>query len=279
MAIVLITGCSSGIGLVTALRFSRKGDRVFAGVLDMSDVDELQGRAKDEKLPIEVIELDVTDDASVGRAVNHVLASAGRIDVLVNNAGVGCHGPVEDTDDDQAKEVFEINFFGVLRVARAVVPTMREQRSGTIANVSSVNGKIAPPYIGIYAASKHALEAASEALYYELHPFGIRVLLIEPGAFQTRGNESARKARRFTANSPYVDHERRFAEGMTRLPGGSVPGDPQMVAEAIYDAVYTDQPRLRYLVGEDAKMLAGLRRQLDDEQWEQTMRQALDIWD
>ncbi len=279
MAVVLITGCSSGIGLVTALQFSRKGDTVFASMRDTSKAGDLERAAQSENLRVEVVQLDVTEDASVRKAVERVLASAGRIDVLVNNAGIGSDGPIEDTDDDEAKEVFETNFFGVLRVTRAVLPTMREQRSGTIVNVSSLSGKVSTPYGGIYSASKYALEAASEALYYEVHPFGIRVLIIEPGGFETRMGEHDWRVRRFTERSPYFEYERRFSESMTRLPGRGEGRNPQVVAQAIYDAIYTDRPKLRYLVGEDAEMIAGLRRQLDDEQFEQTMRKALDIWD
>jgi NAD(P)-dependent dehydrogenase (short-subunit alcohol dehydrogenase family) len=135
------------------------------------------------------------------------------------------------------------------------------------------------PYSGIYSASKYALEAVSEALYFEVHPFGIRVLLIEPASFKTPGFENTRTARRFREGSAYVDYGRRFTEALTRLPGRGAPGDPQVVAEAICSAVCADQPRLRYLVGEDAVMIAGLRRALDDEQFEQTMRKTLDIWE
>jgi len=279
LAVALVTGCSSGIGLVTALQLARKGDTVFASMRDTSKAGELKEAAENENLSIEVVQLDVTDDASVRRAVAQVVDAAGRIDVLVNNAGIGAHGPIEETDDDEAKEIFETNFFGVLRVTRAVLPSMRGQRSGAIVNVSSLNGRVAVPYGGIYSASKQALEAASETLYYEVHPFGIRVIIVEPGGFATRIDQHDRTARRFAEGSPYFDYDRRFTEALTRLPGRGDRGDPQVVAEAIYDAVHTDHPKLRYLVGDDAKMIAGIRRQLDDEQFEQTMRKTLDIWD
>lgn len=279
MAVALITGCSSGIGLETALEFGRKGDTVFASMRDTSKAGDLTGRAAAEKLAIEVVQLDVTDEESVRKAVAHVLASAGRVDVLVNNAGIGAHGPIEETDDDEAKAAFETNFFGALRTTRAVLPSMREQRSGAIVNVTSLNGRVTAPYAGIYSASKYALEAASEALYYEVHPFGIRVIVIEPGAFETRIDQHDSTARRFTESSPYFDLDRRFTESMTRLPGRGERDDPRVVAEAIYGALHSDEPKLRYLVGDDAKMIGGLRRQLDDEQFEQTMRKALDIWD
>ena len=279
MATVLITGCSSGFGKLSALHFARKGDTVFASMRNTAKAGELEQAKQAESLPIEIVQLDVTDDASVEGAVRQVIDAAGGIDVLVNNAGLGHHGPVEETDDDEVKEIFETNFFGALRVTRAVVPKMREQKSGTIVNVSSLAGRVVAPYGGIYSASKYALEAASEALYYELHPFGIRVLLIEPGGFETAIEGNRRLSRRFTEGSPYLELEQRFEQSLTRLPGGGERGDAQDVAEAIYNAVNTDQPKLRYLVGQDAQTIGGLRQQMDDEQFEQAMRQTLDFWE
>ena len=279
MANVLITGCSSGFGLLTALQFARKGDTVFATMRNPAKASELEQAKEAEKLPIEIGQLDVTDEASVQNAVRKVIESAGRIDVLVNNAGIGHHGPVEETDDDEAREIFDTNFFGALRVMRAVLPKMREQGAGTIVNVSSLAGRVGPPFDGIYAASKFALEAASESLYYEVHPFGIRVLLIEPGGFETNIGDTRRIPRRYTEGSPYMELDQRFEQAMTRLPTSGERGDPQVVAEAIYDAVHTEEPKLRYLVGKDAEMIGGLRRQMDDEQFEQAMRQTLDFWD
>ncbi len=279
MANVLITGCSSGFGKLAALHFARKGDTVYASMRNTSKGKELEEARDAESLKIELLELDVTDDASVSTAVRKVIAEAGQIDVLVNNAGIGAHGPIEETDDDEAKEMFETNFFGVLRMIRAVLPHMREKKAGTIANVSSLAGRVGPPFDGIYSASKFALEAASEALAYEVHPFGIRVLLVEPGAFETSIGDTRRVPRRYNEGSPYAETDQHFTQAMTKLPGGGERGDPQVVAEKIYDAVYDKEPKLRYLVGQDAEMIDGLRRQLDDEQFEKTIRQALDFWD
>ena len=279
MAAVLITGCSSGFGKLSALHFARKGDTVFASMRNTAKAGELEQAKQAESLPIEIVQLDVTDDASVEDAVRQVIDAAGSIDVLVNNAGLGIHGPLEETDDDEMKEIFETNFFGAMRVTRAVTPKMREQKSGTIVNISSLAGRVVAPYGGIYSASKYALEAASEALHYELHPFGIRVLLIEPGGFETEFGGNVRRSRRFTEGSPYLELEQRFEQSLTRLPGGNERGDAQDVAEAIYNAVNTDQPKFRYLVGQDAELIGGLRRQMDDEQFEQAMRQTRDFWD
>ncbi len=279
MAVVLITGCSSGFGKLAALHFVRKGDRVFASMRDTAKAGELEQAKSAENLPLDVVQLDVTDEQSVANAVRQVIADGGRIDVLVNNAGIGHHGPLEETDDDEVREIFETNFFGAMRTIRHVAPRMREQRSGTIVNVSSLAGRVPPPFGGVYSASKFALEAASESLHFELHPFGVRVLLIEPGGFETNIEHTRRVARRFTEGSPYLELERRFTEALTRLPAAAARGDPQVVAETIYSAVYDKEPKLRYLVGQDAEMIGGLKKQLDDAQFEQTMRQALDFWD
>ena len=279
MAVVLITGCSSGFGLLAALHFARKGDTVYATMRDTAKAGALEAARDKESLPIHVVPLDVTDDASVANAVRQVVAEAGRIDVLVNNAGIGIHGPIEDTDVAEVKEIFETNVFGAMRAVNAVAPTMRQQGSGTIVNVSSLAGRVVAPFGGIYSASKYAVEALSEALHYELHPFGIRVVVIEPGGFETRFGDNRRVSSRFTEGSAYLDLERRFEASLERLPGRGGPGDPQVVAEAIYNAVQDKEPKLRYLVGQDAEMIGGLRKQMDDTQFEQTMRQALDFWD
>jgi NAD(P)-dependent dehydrogenase (short-subunit alcohol dehydrogenase family) len=279
MAVVLITGCSSGFGKLAALHFARKGDYVFASMRDTSKGSELTEAAEAEGLHLQVVQLDVTDEQSVANAVQAVIDEGGRIDVLVNNAGIGAHGPIEETDDDQFREIFETNFFGAMRTIRHVTPLMRQQGSGTIVNVSSLSGRVPSPFTGVYSASKFALEAASESLYYELHPFGVRVLLIEPGGFETNIEAGRRMARRFTEGSPYLALDRRFNDSLQKLPAAAVRADPQIVADVIYDAVYDEKPKLRYLVGQDAEMIGGLKKQLDDEQFEQTMRQALDFWD
>jgi NAD(P)-dependent dehydrogenase (short-subunit alcohol dehydrogenase family) len=279
MAVVLITGCASGFGKLAALHFARQGDTVFATMRDPSRGEELAKTIEVEKLPVEVLKLDVTDEASVNQAVRHAVDKAGRIDVLVNNAGIGHRGPIEETDDAEMKEVFEANFFGAMRVTRAVVPHMRAQGSGRIINVSSLAGVVTPPFDGVYSASKKALEAAAEALYYEASPFGIKVSIIEPGGFQTNIENTRRVSRRFTEGSPYLDRAQRFDEALQRLPAAAVRDDASKVSELIYNVAQQEKPKLRYLVGQDAELIGGLRRQLDDEQFEQTMRQSLDFWD
>ena len=184
MARALITGCSSGFGRATAIELKKRGHEVVATARQPETLADLD---VDERLA-----LDVTDDASVHAAV----AAAGVIDVLVNNAGFSVSGPVELVPMAEAHRIFETNVFGVVRMIQAVLPKMRARQSGLVINVSSVNGKVAPPLSGFYCATKHALEALSEALYYEVGHFGIRTVIIEPGFFKTGISDVARRIRR-----------------------------------------------------------------------------------
>jgi NAD(P)-dependent dehydrogenase (short-subunit alcohol dehydrogenase family) len=266
--VVLVTGCSSGFGLLTALRFQEEGDTVVATMRDPSKADERLD---------EVVPLDVTSDASVAEAVGRVLESHGRIDVLVNNAGVGIHGAVEDVTVEEAKAVFETNVWGVHRMVHAVLPVMRQQGSGVIVNVSSVAGIVAAPFGGVYAMSKWALEAMSEALHYELSPTGVRVAVIEPGGFPTAFDANRKVADK--PDSPYAGLEARWEEASERLPGRDEPADPADVAAAIVVAARDRGHPLRRLVGADAELIGSLRKQLDDATFEHTIRTSLDFWE
>lgn len=263
MSVVLITGTSSGIGLATALHFASKGHDVHAGVRGLATATELTEAIAKDALPIRPVVIDVDDAASVERGVSEVLAKAGRIDVLVNNAGIGGGGPLEDVPLDWVKRLFETNYFGALRMIQAVLPGMRQRRSGSIVNVSSIAGRVAIAGHGHYSAVKHALEAASEALAQEVLAFGIRVAIVEPGVVIT---PIFSKAKRFAdPSSPYFEHVRRLlALYQKQMPFAAQPSD---VAEVIYDAVTTTAPKLRWLVGEDAKRLTEGRRRLSDEEY------------
>jgi len=279
MAVVVITGCSSGFGKLTALEFARRDDSVYATMRNTAKADRLRTEAEAAGVSVEVLQLDVDDSRSVDAAIEEVIRREGRIDILVNNAGIETLGPVEDFDDDEVVAVFETNVFGVIRVTRAVLPHMRSQGNGTIVIVGSLAGKISSPFGGIYSASKHAVEALSDALYYELHPFGIRVVLIEPGDFETEMLTNPRPARRFTEGSAYLESERRFAEAREKLPGGGQGADAQIVADVIVDVAKAEQPKRRYLVGQDAELVAGLRKKMSDEEFEKAIRTMLDWWD
>ena len=273
MANVFITGCSSGFGLLTALRFARAGDRVVATMRRPEDAPaELTGPVARERLPIRLDRLDVLVPASVEAAVG----AAGEIDVLVNNAGIELRSSVEDASDEDVEKQFDTNVFGMLRVLRAVLPQMRARKRGTVVNLSSVAGLVARPFGGLYSATKHALEAITESLHFEAGPLGIRVVLIEPGVYGTRLLDNAYPGEKFGPASPYWPIHERFEEALGRLRDGTGGiQDPQEVADAIYDAVHDPQPKLRYLVGRDAQMIATAKKQLDFEQFEQAMRQTM----
>ena len=279
MSVVLITGCSSGFGKLAALEFARRGDKVFASMRNTAKAASLLDAAKTAGTALQVIELDVNDSASIAKAVEQVEKCAGAIDVLVNNAGIGTHGPVEDFDDDEVLSIFSTNVFGVIRVTRAVLPSMRARKSGTIVTVGSLAGKVSAPFGGVYSASKHAVEALSDALHYELHPFGIRVVLVEPGGFETEIQNNHLMPRRFNEGSPYVEFDRKFADASRRLPGAGEPADAQDVANVIVEAAKAEQPKRRYLVGNDATLIGGLHKQMSDEDFEKAMRTTLDFWE
>ncbi len=278
MANVLITGCSSGFGYEAALVFARHGDRVFATMRDVAKGAELERTARAEGLRLEVVRLDVCDPASIAEALERARA-AGPLDVLVNNAGIELRSPIEDASDADVHRQFDTNVYGPLRLIRAVLPEMRARRRGTIVNVSSIAGIVARPYGGLYAASKHALEAISEALHLEVQPFGVRVVLIEPGQYATQLADNAIRGSGFTEASPYWERSARFDVAIQKLRPGGVAGSAAEVARLIYDAVNDPQPRLRYLAGQDAETIADTYRRLSFEDYERTMREVLDWWD
>jgi NAD(P)-dependent dehydrogenase (short-subunit alcohol dehydrogenase family) len=250
--VVIITGSSSGIGLLSALTFARQGDRVYATMRDRSRGDALASAAEAEGLAINSAELDVTDDTSVERAVGHVLAAEGRIDVLVNNAGVQHFGSVELLPDELMRSTFETNLFGAVRMIRAVVPGMRARGSGAIINVSSLAGRerFGMPICWSYYASKHSLSALSDSLAWELEPYGITVACVEPDFFVTP--IVAKAARPSDSNSPYQALERAVVGSFERDMADG--GDAQLVADAIVAAVHgTTDRSVHVLVGEHAE--------------------------
>lgn len=184
--IVLVTGVSSGIGRATAQRLVQRGCTVFGTVRNLGQSQPLEG--------VERVEMDVRDEASIQRAVQHITAQAGRIDVLVNNAGGTMLGAVEETSVAEAQALFDTNVFGVLRVCQAVLPVMRRQRAGRIVNVSSVLGFLPAPYMGVYSATKHAIEGLSETLDHEVRDFGVRVVVVEPSYTKTNLDLNAPQA-------------------------------------------------------------------------------------
>lgn len=255
---------------MAALEFADRGHRVVATMRRPGSSALLASRPD-----IEQIALDVCDDASVVAAIGAVIEREGRVDIVVNNAGIEVFGAVHLLSDDEVRRQFDTNVHGVVRVVRAVVPHMLGHGGGTIVNVGSVAGLVGAPYSGLYAASKHALEAISEAMHFELAQRGIRVRIVEPGQFSTRLGDNSLHA---VAMTPDTDEYRRFVrfrEAQRRLVGGE-PADAREVARVIVDAA-TDEPgRLRYLVGSDAELIATTKRQMSFEEFEAAMRVVLD---
>ncbi len=275
MSTVLITGCSTGFGKLAALSFARQGHTVFASMRNLAKAGPLQDAAAAEGLKIAVVALDVDDHASIERALAEVVAEAGTIDIVVNNAGMEVRGPIEEVSDGEARRQFDTNVFGLLGVVRAVLPAMRERGSGVIVNVSSIGGLVAAPFAGLYSASKHAVEAVTEALHYEVRPFGVRVAVIEPGGFATDFGANATDAGAFGASSPYRESADRFEAALGTLAPGCEPGDPQLVADAIVRVATDAGAPLRTLVGADAELIMAVRTTTDFEGFEQAMRATL----
>jgi NAD(P)-dependent dehydrogenase (short-subunit alcohol dehydrogenase family) len=258
---VLITGTSKGIGHETALAFARAGYRVHATMRDPSKSTALSEMAVKENLPITVTALDVDNDGSVRAGIAAIEAQHGPVDVLVNNAGIECFGSIEETSIEDFRGVMETNYFGVLRCIKSVVPQMRERRSGTIINVSSVAGTFSQPPATPYCASKWALEALTEGLACEMKAFGVRVAMVEPGIIDTA------MAQRITKNAGSAyPHAARMAAFFTATLN-TAPVPPSLVAQKILEIAQSEGWQLRHPVGPDAEPIIALRKGMTDEQW------------
>ncbi|MEY2448621.1 MAG: hypothetical protein QOH79_2097 [Acidimicrobiaceae bacterium] len=248
MAVVVITGCSSGFGREAAKRFGARGDRVWATMRHPDDADDLV-----EHGDLTVHPLDVNDDASVSSCVDAVLERDGRIDVLVNNAGVGFVNAVETQPWDLARATMETNFWGAIRMMRAALPAMRSQGAGRIVNVTSVAALIPTSYNAFYAASKVALDRLTEALAWEVERFGITVALVEPGFYNTSISDKSVATQGDIADGPYADIERHVRDFYAK--GVADGGDPTEVADKIVEVATIDDPPMRTICGPDAEML------------------------
>ena len=254
-SVVMITGASSGIGRACAIHLAQRGYHVIGTTRrSPSEVQAELGCEVERHELLDVIELDVDVPEAVDRAVNDIVAREGRLDAVVNCAGVGIGGSIEDTDDEEAKAIFETNFFGTLRVCRAVLPVMRKQRSGTIVNFSSIGGRIGLPFQGLYSATKFAIEGLTEALWMEVHRFGIRVVLIEPGDFATGFTDSRRPARAASENEAYADAYRAAIAVVEKDERGG--GSPEAIGRLVARILAARSPRLRYVVGPVLEKLA-----------------------
>ena len=243
--VVLVTGASSGIGKCCAEYLSQQGCRVY-GTSRRTDSTDSQRRSSNTNL-IQIIQMDVTDESSVKKGIDHIIANESRIDVVVNNAGFAIIGSLEDTTIEEAKSQFETNFFGTLRVCRAVLPIMRQQRAGYIVNISSIGGLIGLPFQSAYCGSKFALEGAMEALRLEVRSFGIHVVLVEPGDIKTGITRHRQKTVASTRNSAYGG---RFQKVVRLVESGERNGPtPEPIAKLVNQVIRMKSPRLRYTVG------------------------------
>ena len=258
---VLITGASSGFGLEAALYLSARGFRVFATAPSADQLPAIHAAADLRGLELEALELDVTDEGSIQAAVDEVVARAGGLFGLVNNAGLGQRGCFEDVSDAEVRRLFDVNFFGALAVTRRVLPIMREARRGRVIGISSVGGRVASFGLSSYCATKFALEGFGEALALEIAPFGLHSILIEPGIVKTphwsinRGTAQ----RAFSPTSPYADMLARH-EALADRRTESSRITPAHVAQAVHKALTARRPRMRYIVGRPATLVVLLRR-------------------
>ena len=275
--IAVVTGSSSGIGFETSLLLARNGFYTYATIRSLDKSSKLVdiSNEEDNNLSLDVLQLDVTDDKSVKDAINIIADKQGRIDLVVNNAGYGSTGAVEDFSIDEIKAQFDTNFFGAIRVIQSVLPLMRKQRTGIIVNISSIGGRIAFPFSPSYASTKFALEGLSEALQYEVDQFGIKVILIEPGIIKTNFLDNIKRAKRATdPNSPYNELLQRRIERLKILfENGTA---PEEVAKVILKAVTSDNNEkldLRYVVGSDANSLLEKRKSMSEREFSKFMSQ------
>jgi len=270
--VALVTGSSSGIGYETALALARENYYTFATMRDTRKAGQIQEIAKKENLNLEVIELDVDKEESIKLAVKKILEQKNRIDVLVNNAGYGLFGCLEDISMNELKAQFETNFFGLVALIQEVAPIMRNQGSGIIVNVSSVAGRIGFPGTPAYISSKFALEGLSECMRYEMSPFGIKTIIIEPGVIKTNFFSSM-KVTEGKPNSPYKEITEKVMNGVKMMAEMGTP--PIQVAKAILKAIQTDEPLPRYVVGTDASMFLEAKKMKTDIEFENYIKKEL----
>jgi NAD(P)-dependent dehydrogenase (short-subunit alcohol dehydrogenase family) len=261
--VAIVTGSSSGIGLESALLLARNGYITYATMRSPEKDTSIKTVVQKEGLPIRVVQLDVTDDSSVKNAVDHIISEAGRIDVLVNNAGYGLGGALEDLSMEEIKSQYETNLFGLIRVTQAVLPTMRKQRSGRILNLSSGAGIFGYPGGSAYVSTKFAVEGLSESIAYELEPFGIKVILIEPGFIRTNfANVMVVAKKAQDPASPYSELMQKIMASASELAKNA--SDAELVANVILDAASNPNPRLRYLAGKDVESWAAGKKKMDE---------------
>ncbi|MEK3915085.1 SDR family oxidoreductase [Paenibacillus sp. FSL H7-0331] len=253
--VILVTGASSGFGLLISITMAKKGYRVIASMRDLSNQSQLmeQARAAKVELLIDCVQLDVTDHRTISEVINETMERYGRIDILVNNAGLAIGGFIEEVPIEAWRQQMDINYFGLVAVTKAVLPYMRQQRSGHIFNISSVSGRVGFPGYAPYVASKFAVEGFSEALRLEMQPFGVQVVLIEPGAYPTSIWKKGFDSIHTSPHSPYQDQlDAVLNYSKSTLNNGA---DPQDIADAIARISRLRRPKLRYAMGKGVHFL------------------------
>lgn len=284
--IAVVTGSSTGIGFETSLALARNGFHTYATMRKLEGGEgsskHITDIAKNENLSLQVIQLDVDNDNSVFDAINRILRENNRIDVVVNNAGYALVGALEETSMEEIKAQFETNFFGAVRVMHAVIPAMRENRHGRIVNITSMGGRIAIPLDSIYHATKFALEGLSESVQYEVEPFGIKIILVEPGAVGSNFWKNLKMAATKTPghdnnnnDSPYRQIENNMSESFKQMVQNTI--HPSEVAKVILQAVITDSPDFRYMVGKDAAAIFETRRSMSDREFQNFIKKQFNI--
>ena len=271
--VAVVTGTSSGIGFETSLALAREGYFTYATMRDTTKSNKIKEIAQKENLKINVLELDVDDEKSVKSAIAQILDQKQRIDVLVNNAGWGLWGCVEDVSIDEFKEQFETNFFSIIRLIQEVAPAMRKQGSGTIVNVSSVVGRIGFPASPAYISSKFALEGLSESLRFEFAPFGVDVIIIEPGVIKTNFMKNMKMAKKSELDTVYKDITTKVVSGVKMMVEMGTP--PKEVANTIVKAIKDKKPLPRYVVGNDALMFLEAKKSKTDIEFENYLKKEL----
>jgi short-subunit dehydrogenase len=256
--VALITGASSGIGYAVALEFQKKGFTVYGAARRIERMSGFQ------KKGIHTISLDVTNDESMVNCVNSIIEKEGCIDVLVFNAGYGSYGAIEDVPLDEARRQVEINVFGLARMIQLVLPKMREHKYGKIVNISSMGGKIWTPFGGWYHATKFAVEGFSDCLRMEVRPYGIDVIVVEPGGVASEwGNIAANNLIKASGKGAYAKEAVRTAEATKKTYAGNVT-KPEVIAKCIVKAVTVKKPKTRYLLGSGAKLMVYMKKLLGD---------------
>jgi NAD(P)-dependent dehydrogenase (short-subunit alcohol dehydrogenase family) len=279
--VAVVTGSSSGIGFETSLLLAKNGVFTYATMRNLDKANKIIELKQKEKLPLEVLKLDVTDDKSVNDAIEKIENEQETIDILVNNAGYALVGPLEELSIQEFKEQFETNVFGVIKVTKSVLPIMRKQRNGTIVNVSSIAGRIGFPLTPAYVSSKFALEGLSESIAYELEQFGIKVIIVEPGVIKTNFDNNLKIGKNVSTtntngrNSQYADitgrritgFKPRFKDGLSAIE----------VAKVILNSVISTniQPELRYLIGADAFKLTEIRKNKSDKEFRRLVMEGV----